>query len=645
MAAKPHQGKFFILVCFLFILGSQPLGAFANSSSVPTHQEPEEAANESNPQDILLQRLEELVRNLSDLVAKLEPKLLEYPKTVTLDSQESQERDKTDRRRKVSGDEMKGESKNRDGEKMRAVSVTKFSPLWSERFHFVSAVKLDSDATCIDVLPFRDYEGLNKYVAVGDDKGRVYVFSSSGDVLVEFDTKCDSPITAMTSYLSVYKNESFVVTGHQNGEILMHKVYESSNWEELTSLFMVSVSKFALNKNGDEGYAITILEMHHFGRLKYVLSSDANGMIRVFRENGTIHGSAMPVSKPLAFLKQKLLFLTENGAGSLDMRTMTVRESECEGSNHSLVRSFAFDSTERSKAYGFTSDGDLIHVLLLGDAMNFKCRVKSKRKVDLLEPIAFKSIKGYLLVVNQEKVLVYNVSSHHYVRAGGPRLLFSAGLDEIRSSFLNYQATEDDSNWKNPIPLIAGDHEKLIILGLGNGFVGIYRSNLPIFKGEFNTMLWTSPVIFFLIFLFGAWQFFAKKREALTSWGPDDPFTSNPARTGVPLGSASSFVESSSRNADVMDLRAGGLRGPPRRYLSPSRYPGGATAPFRPSSADTNTASFRPSSTDANARSTSVDPNYRAPAELKYRGPTLESTGFPKRRESLYGNSQVDDGN
>jgi hypothetical protein len=78
------------------------------------------------------------------------------------------------------------------------------------------------------------------------------------------------------------------------------------------------------------------------------------------------------------------LFLTEAGAGSLDLRSMKVKESECEGLNHSLARNYVFDATERSKAYGFTEEGDLIHVLLLGDIMNFKCRA-DKMLADKME--------------------------------------------------------------------------------------------------------------------------------------------------------------------------------------------------------------------------------------------------------------------
>ncbi|KAL6212925.1 hypothetical protein ACLB2K_018140 [Fragaria x ananassa] len=617
------KGKL-ILISFLFVFSSSKL-LLVKSDSEP---EPEP---EPNQQQLVLQRLEEVVRNLSEIVARLELRLAE-PKVVEgLISPLEQ---------KVNhgGEKVKSDGKvgNEGEERARAVSVTKYSPFWSDRFQFVSAVKLDSQATCIHVLPFRDSEGGSKYVAVGDERGRVYVFLKNGDVVVEFDTLLGSPITAMASFLSIYKNESFVVTGHRNGEILMHRVWEGVSGEEWSSVMMESVSKFG---TGEDGLPVTILEVHHLGRMSYILASDVSGKITVYKENGAVHGSTMPSSRPLAFLKQRLLFLTETGAGSLDLRTMKIRESECEGLNHSLSRYYVFDATERSKAYGFTSEGELIHVLLLGDVMNFKCRVRSKRKFEMDEPLAFQAIKGCLLIVSGEKVFVYNVSSQHYVRVGAPRIIFSAGLDEIRSSFLNYQIMDVDAGKRNVVPLIASDREKLVVLGLGGGYVGMYRSNLPVFKGESSTMLWTSPVFFFVLFLFGAWHFFAKKKEALTSWGgPDDPFSSTSATAGAPLGGNSSgersFVDSSSRNADMMDIRGGSLRGPSRRYVSPPRYAGGATS------------SFRPGPADHNPRSSSVDPNFRTASELKFRGSALESTGFPKRRESLFVNNQaMDDSN
>ncbi|XP_057503569.1 LOW QUALITY PROTEIN: uncharacterized membrane protein At1g75140-like [Actinidia eriantha] len=657
--ASRHKSKFFFLYFLLVFASLKVSMVFANSDSVAIEIED---VNENKPeiddfgvlnrQKNQIEKLEELVSNLTALVSRLESQLSKFGPSLD-EKCNFEEPTRLDLREKVKVDEREyGNGKSSEkigddsgldgkigfGEPGRTMSVTKYSsPFWSERFQSMSAVELDSDATCINVLPFRDYEGLSKYFAVGDDRGRVFVFLRNGDGLAEFKTVSDSPITAMLSYLSVYKNESVVVTGHGDGSILVHRVWEVPNGEDWSSLSMENIGRFASEEIGEYGSRVTLLEVHHVGRTRYILSVDLSGKIRVFRENGSVYGLAVPTSRPLAFLKQRLLFMTATGAGSLDLRTMKVRESECEGLNHSSAESYVFDATERSKAYGFTSEGDLIHVLLMGDVMNFKCRVRSKRRFDMEKPLAFQAIKGYLLLVNQEKVFVYNVSTQHYTRLGGPRLLFSSGLDEIRASFVNYPLMDVDTQKKVVVPLLASDGEKLLVLGLGGGHVRMYRSNLPVFKGESNTMLWTSPVFFFILFLFGAWQFFAKKKEALMSWGPDDPFSSTPIANGAPLASGSgdrSFAESSSRGGDTMDLRGGGLRGPSRRYVSPSRYPGGSAN------------SFRPTSTDTNSRPPSVDPNFRAPSELKFRGSNLESTGFQKRRESLFANSQVvDDSN
>jgi len=649
--ASLEKGKFFIfLVLFFFSslhVSSTPLDHKScsvepklepDSVQEPVPEpvpEPPQTTNHLN-QQVLLDKLEELVRNLSDLVARLESKLPEPPKEKGRFTQRKGGDDgdggAISSSKRVEDGEFEG--KTRDGERAKGMSVTKYTPFWSERFQFASAVKLDSEATCINVLPSRDHEGLSKYVAVGDERGRVYVFLRNGDVLVEFDTLVESSITAMVSYTSVYKNESFVVTGHQNGEILLHRVWEGgSSGEDYSSLFMENVGKFVSPENHENGRPVTLLEVHYVGRMKYILSADTSGKIKVFKENRSLYGSVTASSRPLAFLKQRLMFLTEAGAGSLDLRGMKIRESECEGLNHSVAITYVFDAMERSKAYGFTSDGEMIYVLLLGDAINFKCRVRYKKRFDMDEPLALQAIKGYLLIVNPEKVFVYNVSSPHYVRVGVPRLVFSPSLDELRSSFLNNPIPGLDAATR-VIPLIGTDREKLVIVGLGGGYVGMYHSNLPIFKGEFNTMMWTSPVLFFVLFLFGAWHFFAKKKEVLTSWGPDDPFTSTSATTNAPLASGSaerSFGDSTSRSSEVMDLRGGALRAPPRRYGSPSRYPGAAAA-----------SSYRlGASTDHNPRPTSVDPDFRGASELKYRATTMDPPGFPKRRDGMFVANQV----
>ncbi|KAL0341527.1 UNVERIFIED_CONTAM: putative membrane protein [Sesamum calycinum] len=601
-------------------------------------------------QQFQLEKLEELVKNLTQLVDKLESRFTEAPekeKTVPSSSSHDETRDAERKKEEPRTPSEEGEEQEQEqgkGVKGGAgrgggegpVLVKKYNTFWSERFQFVSAVKLRSSPTCFNVLPYRDFEGFSKYFAVGDDTGKLYVFLRSGDVALEFDTFLESegwsPITAMVSYLSVYKNESMIITGHENGDILMLRVWETLTGDEWSSLHVERVGKFDMPESG--GSQINILEVHHVGRKRYILATDAGGKIFVFRENGTVYGTATPSRRPIAFLKQRLLFLTETGAGSLDLRTMKLKESECEGFNSSSAKNYVFDATDRSKAYGFTLQGELIQTLLLGDIMNFKCRVRSKRKLDIDKPMALHAIKGYLLIANREKVVVYNVSSQHYVRSGGVRLVFSAGLDEIIGSFLHQQASDVEDEKRMQTPLIASDYEKLVIVSLGNGYVAMYRSKLPVFKNEFNSILWTSPVLFFILFLFGAWHFFANKKEVLTSWGPDDPFSSASVTGGAPLGSGSgdrSFTDTS-RTSDIMDLRGSGLRGP-SRYVSPPRFPGGTANSYRPGP-------------DTDSRPAPVDPRFRATSELKFRGSNVESAGIPKRRESLFGNSQVvDDSN
>ncbi|XP_057804563.1 uncharacterized membrane protein At1g75140-like isoform X1 [Salvia miltiorrhiza] len=616
-------------------------------------------------QQLQLEKFQELVKNLTQLVDRLESRFSDDPGSKRMPSLSSYDDDEKSDSEKIK-DSGKGEMRGGGGMKSGPLLVTKYNTFWAERFQFVSAVKLRSSPSCVNVLPNKDFEGLSKYFAVGDDKGKLYLFLRSGEVALEFDAFSEadkpSPISAIVSYLSVYKNETMIVTGHVNGAIVMHRVWETFSGDEWSSLHVERVGRFEMPESW--GLRISMMEVHHVGRRRYILATDEGGKIMVFKEDGMLYGTATPSKKPIAFLKQRLLFLMETGAGSLDLRTMKLKETECEGLNSSLAKSYVFDAMDRSKAYGLTKEGDLVQTLLLGDVMNFKCRVRSKRKLDMDEPLALQAIKGYLLIANREKVYVYNVSSQHYVRAGGLRLLFSAGLDEIIAPFLNQQHGDVNMEERMGEPMITSDHEKLVIISLGNGYVAMYRSNLPVFKNEFNSILWTSPVLFFILFLFGAWQCFANKKEALTSWGPDDPFTSASVTSGAPLGSATgdrSFTDSS-RNSEIMELRGSGLRGS-SRYVSPPRYSGGAPNPYRPGGSDTDSRPaanhYRPSadtdsrpatnhyrpSPDTDARSSPVDPRFRT-AELKYRGSNVEASAVPKRRDSLFVNSQVvDDSN
>ncbi|PKA61193.1 putative membrane protein [Apostasia shenzhenica] len=191
----------------------------------------------------------------------------------------------------------------------------------------------------------------------------------------------------MLSYHSFRYNESILFTGHADGSIASHRLWESAaNGEDLLTLTLASSRSFARGSRDLESPPVLSLEVHQVGRIRYVLVADGGGRIRVFTENGTLYGTAIASSCPLAFMRQRLLFLTASGAGSLDLRSMSVKEIECDGWNGSLAKSFSFDGSERSNAYGVTNTGDLIHVVLLGDVTNLKCRVRTIRKAEIDGP-------------------------------------------------------------------------------------------------------------------------------------------------------------------------------------------------------------------------------------------------------------------
>ncbi|KAK8564811.1 hypothetical protein V6N12_058393 [Hibiscus sabdariffa] len=74
---------------------------------------------------------------------------------------------------------------------------------------------------------------------------------------------------------------------------------------------MEIVDKFVAAEGGKDELPITSLEVHHVRRMRYILSINLSGKIRIFREDETLYGSVMPSSRPLVFLKQIVLFLTE----------------------------------------------------------------------------------------------------------------------------------------------------------------------------------------------------------------------------------------------------------------------------------------------------------------------------------------------
>ncbi|MQL75690.1 hypothetical protein Taro_008057 [Colocasia esculenta] len=643
-AASRDKIGVFVLLFVIFLLRHRRAGADEGDGAFLAAGNSHDAILARREAQLL--RLESLVDSLSSAVTRLESALSMWPAPPASGADSALYAPPAVATAENSG----AEAASLAAVQQSPVILTKFKLPWSDRFQFVAAARLESDPTCAAALPYADHDGLTKYFAVGDARGAALIFSSGGDVLVEIPAPpSGAPVTAMVAYVSIRRNESLLLTGHGDGSVVAHRLWESAATNDDWPTLVLGGSRPFLQEGDQAAPAIIGLEAHQIGRFKYVIASDGGGRIRVFRENGTLYGTAVASGRPLAFSKQRLLFLTETGAGSLDLHAMAVRETPCEGLDGDQAESYAFDVSERSKAYGFTAGGHLVHLQLLGDAVNLKCRIRAMRQTEIEGPVAVHAFKGYLLAVNREKVFVYNVSSQYYGRVGPPRPLFSATLEEIRSLFSsngNGNGVVKDGIVPPGKPLIAGDREKLLILGIGGRHIGIYRSNFPVYRAASSTVLWSSPALLFLLFLILVWYFYVKKKDVL-GWTSYEAFDasadSSASMLAAPGGDRDRAFADGSRAGDHRDIRGGALRGPPRRYISPPRYAGGAAAAFRPVTSDSSfmgtgaggaAAAFRPGTSDS---------SFMGTGDLKYRGQGMEPPGFPKRREAIFANSQVVD--
>ncbi|KAL3684682.1 hypothetical protein R1sor_002704 [Riccia sorocarpa] len=512
------------------------------------------------------------------------------------------------------------------GSMSRGKTVARYKPAWAEHFSFLSAVKVDGEVSCLHVLPQEGEEGISRYVVVGDMTGRLYIVLWLGDLLLEYMTLSSSPITAMMSYV-LLKNETILVTGHADGSVLVHRVWEAVEpgqddnpvltIEHVHSLVPpplrtlrtrsesvqpgnpldpapLSGAKDESSSDIIGAQSVRNLKMYKIGKMRYTLVSDQSGKIQLFRDNGTLYGNADSPNLPLEFMRtpsaQRLVFLTDSGVGSLDLRTMQVRSSPCEGLNTSTVTAYAFDVVGRSKANGFTADGDLVYVALTGDMLHSECQVKRRRKVEVPGPFFPQALKGYLLAVTPDVVLVYNSTLHmglNYASTwvGGPRPLFSVSLSEVAQSFLKTPVA--NSRW----PVMASNRDKLVVIGFGHGYVAIFRSNLPVFKPvDFSAKFWSSPILIGAIALAMIWQLISRARQPAPII-PEYPYGGPGIRKLDPVN----FGGRSEERTVVSE---------PRRFRSPTR---GYVAP-NPSTFNSAALSFRSSTVDSGSYSARREP-------------------------------------
>eukprot|EP00850_Spirogloea_muscicola_P009483 SM000053S17440 [mRNA] locus=s53:339274:341979:- [translate_table: standard] len=299
------------------------------------------------------------------------------------------------------------------------------------------------------------------------------------------------------------------------------------------------------------------LELFRAGHARFILVLDGGGQMLAFRGNGTLHGAAAAPARPLAFLRgppthrasaTRPVFLTEAGAGSLDLRDMVMKGTGCQGLGGSHVAAYVFDVAGRSKAYGLTHDGELVYVSLSGDTQHFDCRVRERLDVGLTGPaVSLQGLRGYLVVATPDVVAVYNTttattsSKSERQRAAGDSSGVGDGGGGAGSLRLLFRARA--RSIQGPVPpnsrlVMVSDREQLLLLAFSGGHVAIFRSTLPVLRSpEFTAKFWSSPLLVAVLVLVGAQKRVDGAAGSLDADAADGDFTP-PALRGVRDGSA-----------------------------------------------------------------------------------------------------------
>jgi hypothetical protein len=114
---------------------------------------------------------------------------------------------------------------------------------------------------------------------------------------------------------------------------------------------------------------VDVMESYRLSQRRYLVAINPKGQLTVFKENGTLHGTAQTAGQVLALrpIGNSPVFVMAHGMGYLDMRTMTASDRTCVGLNNSHIVAAAFDVTVASRLHAHKAYGDLLTLALSGD--------------------------------------------------------------------------------------------------------------------------------------------------------------------------------------------------------------------------------------------------------------------------------------
>eukprot|EP00898_Chlorokybus_atmophyticus_P008745 jgi/Chlat1/8872/Chrsp92S00686 len=399
-------------------------------------------------------------------------------------------------------------------------------------FKMLAAARLPHDITALAQFPHPSRKRRDepaRYLIAGDAAGSVHVMHISRAEVASYGTGASgSDVTAMHAFVSSV-NQTTLVTGHQDGQVRVHRVSEQlvqaalepeDNQYGLEFQFLtpflppnpdVALSSQDGASHEQQGQAgISSMLVYRFHHRQYLAAANRNGLITIMNEDGSIAGSIQNTGPVLAFKPSQhvVSFVSSTGVGTVSVPEVQLSSAACSGTNGSTFTVCTSDAVVSSRMYCVGTANkeigeeafQLFMLYVSLDQRKLECRARYARPVPFVYETtttspAIQVIADYLVVATTGHVAVYNITT------GMPRQVLLSSMESL-TSWLGEDVRPSQ------YPLLVTDGQHRVALGFASGLLVVFESQLPRHQPvHFGTKVWSSPLFIAVVVLIVVYQF------------------------------------------------------------------------------------------------------------------------------------------
>ncbi|BDA44020.1 Uncharacterized membrane protein At1g75140 [Coccomyxa sp. Obi] len=454
---------------------------------------------------LAFQRQAELLKDLTALQNDLTLISQEHEGTLTDDSKM----------------ELFGGGPSIPGSCMEKGSVSSSDKAWASGFEQLAVQFVHSEVTALHAMHPSRLGGLALFAVAGTADGVLHFLDAKGNAVATHDTGELQSISAIASH-RLSRNESLVAVGSADGSVSTLKVYFSVKRAHRNAAEQGIMNSVAIERQlmVAQGHDKEVSEVTHLSflapprRPHQLVVARRSGHVDVWRRDGTLRVQYQ-VNDPVRLLKltsKGALVVTALGITSVvfpeDQPSPTAGgvlqpalvETSCEGLDGSIILSASWAVSDHGapqydRVYALTGEGHLLVMFVTQLGASQRCKVWY-RTVLRGSPItaSIEAIRGYILLTTPDHVHVLKVNS--------------TGLHEVITDHWGNLAPVEPAEERASAPCLASSRYNLVILDLGKGMVGMFKSKLP-FREPVSLQRdsWKRPLFAIAMFIVGCWQF------------------------------------------------------------------------------------------------------------------------------------------